>query len=104
MAHKPVRAARDQLVVCLTVIVPLQFRPRCTRAHTVTRRPASVSTAPPQKVHLSMGMKRSPRAWIGEVDRQRRATASMSGTTYTSRDRSGSRREVVLTLREAAHQ
>src|SRR5678815_5114823 len=89
---------------CFKVTVPLQFRPRCTRAHTVNKSPASVSTAPTQNGQTATGRKRSPRTWIGELSGNRSTKASVSGTICESRDCSGSRRAVVLTLNDAAHQ
>ena len=68
------------------VIVALQFRPRCRRAHTVNRRPASVSAAPSQNGQAAAGKKRTPRAGIGEFGIHRRRLANASAAMCNNRD------------------
>src|SRR6185369_2563910 len=89
---------------CLIVMVALQFRPRCTRAHTVNRRPASVSAAPNQNSQAPGGRKRTPSAGTGEFGIHRRRPANASGTMCNKRDACDSRLAVTLALSEAVSQ
>src|SRR5882724_4860309 len=88
----------------LTVTVPLQFLPRCARAHIVKSNPASVSSAPTQNDHAETGRKRQPRNGTGNLVGDTRIAATTIGTMCESRERRDSRLAVALTLCDAAHQ
>jgi hypothetical protein len=58
MAHDRVRTARDELVLALSVIVPLQLRPIVNRAQSANAAPASVSATPVHATSSLSGTKR----------------------------------------------
>jgi hypothetical protein len=55
----------------LMVMVPLQFEPKCRRAHTAKSKPAAVSAAATLSDDVSQGRKRSLSG--GRVDSERQA-------------------------------
>ena len=76
--------------------MPLQFRPRYTRAHTVKARPSASSTMPSANSSGPGGSRRSESQSHGTRGHTISATPMSSGTTCDRREPSDSRRCVFL--------